>query len=177
MDRNTKREIVSKLREDLSGIKSVFICDFNGLTVAKDTQLRRKMRETGAEYAVIKNTLLKLAFVDSEFSQVGDKLTGNTALAYHREDVVALAKLIKDFAKENEAFKFKAGVVEGKVLELSQLEQLANMPSKEVLISKLMYMLNYPVQGMVTALSGITRKLVVALDQIKQQKENNGVKE
>ena len=173
MDRNTKREIVGKLKEDLEGVNSVFLCDFNGLTVEKDTQLRRQMRENGSEYSVVKNTLLKLAFVDSDFSKVDEKLVGNTALAYNREDVVGLAKLIRDFAKDNEAFNFKAGVVEGKVISVDDLDALASLPSKEVLVSKLMYMLNFPVQGFVTSLSGITRKLVVALDQIKLQKEQN----
>ena len=173
MDRDTKRHIVQKLKGDLEGINSIFLCNFNGLTVEKDTQLRRKMRESGVSYTVIKNTLLKLAFADSDFAQVDEHLAGNTALAHHKEDVIGLAKLIRDFAKENEAFKFKAGVVEGKVIDVSDLNTLAEMPSKEELVSKLMYMMNYPVQGMVTALSGMTRKLVVALDQIRQQKENN----
>ena len=172
MDRSTKREIVSKLKDDLGSVSSIFLCDFKGLTVEKDTQLRRSMREQGAAYEVVKNTLLKLAFTDSEFDQMDEHLQGNTALAYNRENTVELAKLIRDFAKENEAFTFKAGVIEGKVIDLEGLQALASLPPKEVLVSKLMYMLNYPIQGLVTSLSGVTRKLVIALDQIKQQKEN-----
>ena len=173
MNRQTKKETVEQLKQHLEGVSSVFLCDFNGLTVEKDTQLRSKMREQGAYYSVVKNTLLKRAFEGSDFSQVNGKLVGNTALAYHKEDIVAVAKLISDFAQENEAFKFKGGVVEGRLIEFDELKALANMPSKEVLVSKLMYMLNFPVQGLVTALSGVTRKLVVALDQIKQQKEQD----
>jgi large subunit ribosomal protein L10 len=173
MDRQTKKEIVDQLKGDLDGINAIFLCDFNGLTVDKDTQLRRTMRESGSNYAVVKNTLLKLAFNGTDFSQVDDSLVGNTALAYNREDTVALAKVIRDFAKDNEKFKFKAGVVEGKIIDLNDLDALASLPPKEVLVSKLMYMLNYPVQGLVQTLSGVSRKLVIALDQIKQQKEAN----
>jgi len=172
MDQSTKREIVNKLKDDLDGVSSVFLCDFKGLSVDKDTQLRRSMREQGSNYAVIKNTLLKLAFTGSDLDKVDDHLKGNTALAYNRENTVELAKLIRDFSKTNEEFRFKAGVVEGKVIDLEGLKALADLPPKEVLIAKLMYMLNFPVQGLVTSLSGVTRKLVIALDQIKQQKEN-----
>lgn len=173
MDRNTKERIISELKEDLNGVKTVFLCDFNGLTVEKDTQLRRTMRENGATYGVYKNRLLKLAFNGTDFDQVDDHLKGNTALAHNSEDVIGLAKLIRDFAKTNEAFNFKAGVVEGRVIDLNGLEALATMPSKEELIAKLMYLLNYPVQGLATALAGIPRNLVVVLDQIKKQKEEN----
>ena len=171
MDRNTKEEIVRRLKQDLEGVNTIFLCDFKGLTVDKDTQLRRQMRDAGARYEVIKNTLLKLAFVDTDFSKVDEKLVGNTAVAYHPEDIVGLAKLIRDFSKSNDAFNFKAGVVEGKAIDLNELDALASMPPKEVLISKLMFMMNYPVQGLVTSLSGVLRKLAVALDQIRLQKE------
>ena len=172
MDRHTKQQIVEKLREDLDGISSIFLCDFKGLSVEKDTQLRRTMREQGSNYTVVKNTLLKLAFVDSEFAKVDDHLVGNTALAYNPESSVDLAKLIRDFSKENAAFKFKAGVVEGQAIDLQGLTALAELPPKEVLIGKLLYMMNYPLQGLVTSLSGVVRKLAIALDQVKQQKEN-----
>ena len=171
MDRNQKKEIVGQLKQELDGINNVFLCDFKGLSVEKDTQLRRSMRENEANYSVVKNTLLKLAFVDSDFAQVDDQLVGNTALAYSKDNVVGLAKLIRDFAKDNETFNFKAGVLEGRAIDLNELETLASLPSKDVLIAKLMFMLNFPVQGLVTSLAGVSRKLVVALDQIKQQKE------
>lgn len=173
MDRDKKKQIVEQLKENLDGVSTIFLCDFKGLTVEKDTQLRRSMRDQGANYSVVKNTLLKLAFVDSDFDQVDEHLAGNTALAYHRENAVDLAKLIRDFSKDNEAFKFKAGVVEGKVIDANGLDALASLPPKEVLVSKLMFMMNYPVQGLVTSLSGVIRNLAVVLDQVKQQKEND----
>lgn len=173
MERNRKREVVEKLKEDLKSVNSVFLCSFKGLTVEKDTQLRGKMRENGASYSVTKNTLLKLAFAGSDLEQVSDSLIGNTALAYNSDDAIGLAKVIRDFAKENNSFEFKAGVVEGKVIGANELDSLAEMPSKEQLVSKLMYLMNYPVQGLATVLSGINRQLVVALDQIRQQKEEN----
>jgi large subunit ribosomal protein L10 len=171
MERQTKIDTVKRMREELDGVRSVFLCNFNGLTVEKDTQLRAKMRESGARYTVVKNTLLKLAFAETDFEKVNDQLVGNTALAYNEEDLIGLAKLIRDFAKENNAFQFKGGVVEGKAISVDDLDALAKMPSREELVAKMMYMLNYPVQGLAVALSGITRNFVVVLDQIKQKKE------
>lgn len=173
MRKEEKTEIVKKLQQELGEINSVFLCNFSGLSVGKDTQLRGKIRECGASYTVVKNTLLKLAFADSDFAQINDHLVGNTALAHNREDLIGLAKLIRDFSKENKTFRFKAGVIEGKVIDLAQLDVIADTPPQDVLVAKLMFMLNYPVQGLVTTLSGVMGKLAIALDQIKQQKEQN----
>jgi large subunit ribosomal protein L10 len=173
MDRQTKHQQVANLKEELKDISTIFLCNFQGLTVDKDTALRSKVRESGSEYAVVKNTLLKIAFADSDFAKVNDHLVGNTAVAYSKEDPVGLAKLLKDFAKDNEKFEFKAGVVEGQVIDVKGLEALASLPPKEVLISKLMFMLNFPVQGLVNALSGNIRNLAVVLGQIQKQKEEN----
>lgn len=172
MDRGSKTQVVNTLKGDLDGVTSIFLCDFKGLTVEKDTQLRRTMREQGSNYKVIKNTLLKLAFTGTSFDQVDDHLKGNTALVFNKENPVEAAKLIRDFAKDNEQFSFKTGVVEGKVIDVSGLEALASLPPKEELVAKLMFMLNYPVQGMVNTLSGVMRNFTVALDQIRQQKES-----
>lgn len=172
MDRNAKKREVEAVREGMKDVNTVFLVNFKGLSVDKDTQLRRKMRESGATYAVVKNTLLKIAFEDTEFAQLNDHLKGNTAIAHNAEDVVGLAKIIKQFAKENETFQFKAGVLDGKVIDMNELQALADLPPKEELISKLMYMLNFPIQGFATVLSALPRNLVVALDQIKQQKES-----
>lgn len=171
MEKGEKREFIEKLREELKDVDSIFLCDFKGLTVESDTQLRKQMRESGATYKVIKNTILKLAFKDTDFSQLDTVLVGNTAIAYNPENVVGLSKLIFDFNKENEKFVFKQGVVQGQLVELAQLEKLAKMPSKEVLVSKLMYMMNYPIQGFATALAGVIRNFAVVVDQIKKQKE------
>lgn len=173
MERNDKRQLVDQLKKELQGVNSIFLCNFKGLSVEKDTQLRRKMRESGANYTVVKNTLLKLAFADTDFAQVNEVLVGNTALAFNQEDVVGLAKVIRDFGKDNPSFEFKAGVVEGKVIQLDELKTLAELPPKEVLVSKLMFMMNYPVQGLVNSLSGIIRNLAVVLDQIQKQKAQN----
>ena len=171
MEKTRKIELLKLLKEDLKGVDSVFLCNFQGLTVEKDTELRRKVRQSGSEYEVIKNTILKLAFEGSDFSQLDEHLQGNTAIAYNKDDIVAVAKLISEFAKQNDKFQFKAGVVQGKLVDVNDLESLATMPSKEVLISKLMYMLNFPIQGLATALNGVLRNAVVVLDQIAKQKE------
>ncbi|PIE02035.1 MAG: 50S ribosomal protein L10 [Acidobacteria bacterium] len=171
MEKTKKAELLKRVKEDLEGVDSVFLCNFKGLTVEKDTELRRKVRESGSTYEVIKNRILKLAFEDSDFSSLDDHLKGNTALAYNKEDIVAIAKLISEFAKENDAFEFKAGVVQGNVIDQNDLQTLATLPSKEVLVSKLMYMLNFPIQGFATALNGMLRNVAVVLDQIAKQKE------
>lgn len=171
MERNQKIELLNRLKEDLKGIDSVFLCNFKGLTVEKDTDFRRQVRDSGSKYEVVKNTVLKLAFEDSEFSTLDEHLKGNTALAYNKEDIVAIAKLISEFATKNDQFEFKAGVVQGKLIDIDDLKTLASLPSKDVLISKLMYMLNFPIQGFATALNGVLRNAVVVLDQIAKQKE------
>jgi len=171
VEKSQKIELLKKVKANLDGVDSVFLCNFKGLTVEKDTELRRKIRESGSNYEVVKNTILKLAFEGSDFAQLDDHLQGNTALAYNKDDIVAIAKLIKEFAKNNEKFEFKAGVVQGKLVDMKDLESLADMPPKEVLIAKMMYMLNYPIQGLATALNGVLRNAVVVFDQIAKQKE------
>lgn len=171
MHRNTKREQVAQLKDELKKIDTIFLCNFKGMTVAKDTNLRRDLRQQGASYRVVKNTLLKLAFADTDFAQLNDQLVGNTAVAYHDEDIIGLAKLIAKAAKDHEKFEFKAGVVQGKVIDVAELDTLANLPSREELVAKLMFVMNYPVQGFATALNGIIRNFAVVLDQVKQKKE------
>ena len=172
MNRQTKTEIVDNLKKELENVSHIFLCNFNGLTVESDTNLRKDIRDNGGTYKVVKNTLLKLAFNGSSFDQLGDHLKGNTAIAYHNDDLVTIAKLISKHAKDNEKFTFKAGVVEGQVVEVKDLETISNLPSKEELLSKLLYLLNYPIQGLAVYLNGVTRNLAVVLDQVKQQKEN-----
>jgi len=173
MERQTKIDQVQQLRSEMKDVDSIFLCNFKGISVDSDTQLRRELRENGSTYRVVKNTLLKLAFAESDFAQLNDQLVGNTAIAYDNEDMIGLAKLISKFVKDNESFQFKAGVVEGQVIDLSNLQDLASLPSKEVLVSKMLYMMNYPIQGLATALSGMIRNFAVVIDQIKQQKEQS----
>lgn len=171
MERDEKKRLVNELKQQMQGVDSIFLCNFKGLTVEADNRLRRELRASGASYRVVKNTLLKLAFADSEFSQLNEKLVGNTAIAYNQDDVTGLAKLIRDFSKDFKAFEFKAGVIQGRVIGVDDLQTIASLPSKEVLVSRLMFMLNYPIQGLVNTLSGVIRNLAVVLDQIKIEKE------
>lgn len=173
MDRDVKMELVQRLKEQLKNVDTIFLCNFRGINVDTDTKLRRQLRENGSTYLVVKNTLAKWAFEDSDFSQLNPHLVGNTAIAYNTNDTIGLAKLISKFVKEHEKFEFKAGIVEGKVIDLAQLQTLAELPPKEVLVAKLMFMLNFPVQGLVTALSGVLRNFAVVLDQIRTKKEQD----
>jgi large subunit ribosomal protein L10 len=173
MLKSKKVQVVSDLQEELKNVESLILCNFKGVNVDDDTKLRRALQKSGSQYRVVKNTLLKLAFKDTPFSALDDKLIGNTAISYNREDVVGLAKALSEFAKNHKTFEIKGGVLQGKAIEASQVEDLAKMPPKEVLLAKLLYMLNFPVQGMATALNNLVRNFVVVLDQIAKQKSES----
>jgi len=144
---------------------------FKKLTVAKDQELRRQLRDAGARYSVVKNTLARKAAEGTPFAQAADHFKGVTALALAEGDPVQLSKAISKFARENpEVFTFKAGVVEGRVIALRDVEAIATLPSKEELISKVMFLLNAQAQRLVTVLSAVPRNLAVVVKQIGEQK-------
>jgi len=129
------------------------------------------LRDVGIEYNVVKNTLARRAVAGTPFEQASEHFKGVTAVATSKSDPVTLSKAISKFSKENpDLFKFKVGIVEGKVVELKDLETLANMPSKEVLISKIMFLINCQAQRLVTVLSAVPRNLAVVIKQIGDQK-------
>ncbi|MGH9915447.1 MAG: 50S ribosomal protein L10, partial [Pyrinomonadaceae bacterium] len=141
------------------------------LTVGKDYALRRQLREAGLTYKVIKNTLARKAAVGTPFDQVAEHFKGVTAVALTRDDPVGLSKTITKFAKENpEIFSFKVGIVEGKVVALKEVEAIASLPTKEVLISRLMFLLNCQAQRLVTVLSAVPRNLAIVIKQIGEQR-------
>ena len=144
---------------------------FQKLTVAKDQELRNSLREAGVEYAVIKNTLARRAVVGTAFEQATEHFKGVTAVAISKGDPVGLSKAVAKFAKDNpEIFTFKAGIVEGRVLALQDVEAIASLPSKEELISKVMFLINCQAQRLVTVISAVPRNLAVVIKQIGEQK-------
>ena len=173
MDRDDKRKEIDALHEEFKRAKNLFLASFQGLTVGQDTELRRGIRATGSKYKVIKNTLARRASKDTDIESLQDKFTGSSAVAYNEKDPVALAKTLTTYAKNNPLFVFKAGVVEGRVVDLADLEQLANLPSKEELISKLMFLLNSQAQRLATAVGGVARSLAGVLNQAAEQKGFN----
>ena len=150
-----KKQIVSSLAEQLKSAVSGVLVDYCGLTVEDDTELRNKLRAAGVEYKVIKNTLTRFAAKEVGFDELDPVLNGPTSLAVSYDDPVAPAKVIADFAKGNEKLEIKSGFLDGKVISLDEIKQLANTPSKDVLIAKIMGSLNSPISALVRTLQAI----------------------
>ena len=163
---------VAEIKELLTNSKCAILVDFCGLTVAQDTDLRRKMREAGVHYGVVKNTLLRIAAQEAGIEGLEPSLEKNTAIAVAPEDPVAVAKIICEFAKENKELKVKVGVLDGKVIDAEAIKALASLPPKEVLVAKMLGSMNAPITGFVNVLQGTIRKVVYALDAIREQKES-----
>lgn len=164
-----KQAFVQQLTEKLQGSVAGVVVDYKGITVADDTQLRRKLREAGVEYAVVKNTLLKRAAGNVGLSDLDSVLEGATALAVSAEDHVAAAKILCEYAEKNKTFEIKAGFVEGKVINAAEVQDLAKMPPKEVLVAKVLGGLNAPISGFANVLNANLRGLVVALNAIAEK--------
>ena len=150
-----KKVAVSNLTEDLKSAVAGVLVDYRGITVEQDTELRRKLREAGVEYKIVKNSLLRFASKEVGLDELDGVLHGPTAIAFHREDMVAPAKVLADYAKTNEVIEIKSGFMEGKVISLDEIKTLASTPSKDVLIAKIMGSLNAPVSALVRLLNTI----------------------
>lgn len=164
-----KQEYVEALTEKLNASVAGVVVDYKGITVADDTALRRKLREAGVEYAVVKNTMLRRAADKAGLSELDSVLEGSTALAISRNDHVAAAKIVSEYAEKNKDFSIKAGFVEGKVIGTDEVEELAKMPPKEVLVAKVLGGLNAPISGFVGVLHANLRGLVCALNAIAEK--------
>jgi len=169
--RERKQKDLEALTEQFKKAKAAMLVGFQGMTVAKDRELRNQLREVGVSYGVVKNTLARKAAEGTPLEQATDQFKGVTAVALSTGDPVNLSKAIAKFTKGNpEIFKFKAGVVEGRVLALKEVEAIASLPSKEELISKVMFLLNCQAQRLVTVLSAVPRNLAIVVKQIGEQK-------
>lgn len=167
-----KQAIVAEIKEKLAASKGAVFTDYRGVTVAQDTKLRRKLREAGVEYRVVKNTMTRIAAHELGMEGLDTCLEGPTALAVSFTDPVAPAKLIAEFAKENKVLEIKAGLVEGQVIDADGVKALANLPSREVLIAKMLGSMQSPISGFVNVLQGTIRNLVYALDAVRKEKES-----
>lgn len=146
--------VADKLKESSCSI----VADYRGLNVAQVTELRKQLREAGVEFQVLKNTLVRRATANAELSELDEYLTGPTAIAFSKEDVVAPAKILAEFAKKNENLNIKAGVVEGKVVDYNQIKALAELPSREGLLSMLLSVLQAPVRNFALAVKAVSEK-------------------
>jgi large subunit ribosomal protein L10 len=166
-----KAEQVEKLSKDLKNVSNAVVATYTKLTVAQDYELRKALRGAGAKYRVVKNTLAERAAKGTKVEDALKNLGGVTSIAYTTGDPVAMAKALTKYAKDTPEFTFKVGVVEGKVISIKEIEALATMPSKEELMSKLLFLINAPAQRLVTAMNAVGRNLAVVVDQGVQQKK------
>ncbi len=150
-----KKQIVEALKEQMQSAVSGVLVDHCGLTVEQDTKLRRAFREAGVDYKVVKNTLTRIAANEIGFNELDPILNGPTAMAISMTDEVAAAKVIGDFAKENEQLEIKAGFLDGKVISIDEVKKLAATPSRDVLLAKLLGSLNAPASNLVRTLQAL----------------------
>ena len=169
--REQKQRDLEALTEQFQAASAGMLIGFNKLTVSKDQELRRQLAEAGARYTVVKNTLARKAAAGTPFEGATEHFKGVTALALAEGDPVELSKAISKFVKDNpDVFTFKAGVVEGRVVALRDVEALATLPSKEVMISKIMFLINAQAQRLATVVSAVPRNLAVVIRQAAEQK-------
>lgn len=171
MDRSQKEQVVARLNQCFTETQAVFVADFKGIGMEALGALRLKIREAGGDFQVAKNTLIKIAAKDTPVSKLDDLMVGNNALANTSGDPAALAKVLSDFAKNNDKFVIKAGLLGDKVLNIAQVKALASLPSREVMLGTLLGTMNAVPTGFVRVLAAVPQKLVYALAAIRDQKE------
>src|SRR4051812_19440430 len=170
-----KIEQADALAEALKTSQSGFVTEYGKITVAQDDELRKAVRSAGGRYRVVKNTLAERAAKGTAFETVVKDLKGRTSIAYTEGDIVALAKALTKYAKDNPELTFKAGVMDGKALATRDIAALASLPSKEEIYSKLLFMLQAPATRLASALAGVGRNLAVVVNQgVKENKFKGG---
>ncbi|MDY3119125.1 MAG: 50S ribosomal protein L10 [Peptoniphilus sp.] len=167
----SKINLVNEIKEKIEQSQSIVLVNNHGLTVEEVTKLRKELRENGVEYKVYKNTMLRRAFDATGNEGLDELLVGPTVVAFGIEDAVQPAKILNDFAESNDRLEIKGGVLDGRVVSVDEVKALAKLPSREILIAQLLGGLNAPLQGLVTVLSGNMRGLAVALNRIREKKE------
>jgi large subunit ribosomal protein L10 len=170
LDLKGKAQVIEEVREAYGRSSVAIVSEYRGLTVDELTELRTEVRNAGAEIRVVKNTLAKRAADGTDFEALSDYLVGPTIIALS-SDPVAPAKALSEFGKKHDKLVLKGGVLNGKVLDVKEIKALAKLPSREVLLAKLMGTMNGPIQNFVGVLAAVPGSLVRVLDQVKQQKE------
>lgn len=166
-----KKKDLDALKKDLEKSGNVFLTGYEKLTVGQDFELRKAVRGAGANYKVIKNRIAEKAAEGTPAAKLLKDLKGMCSLAYTSGDPVALAKALTAYAKANPSFTFRAGMVEGRVVDVSGINELASLPPKEEIYAKLLWLINAPAQRLVTAINGVGRNVAVVVDQaVKENK-------
>ena len=170
--RKQKQEDLNALTEQFQNSNAALVIGFNKLTVAKDQELRNQLRDAGAKYKVVKNKLAIKAIEGTPFEGATEHFKGVSAIAFSEGDPVQLSKTLSKIVKDNgDIFNFKVGIVEGKVVDLKQVESLANLPSKEELIAKIMFLINSQAQRLATVINAVPRNLAVVINQVAEQRQ------
>jgi len=172
LTKEQKREHSDRLRQTLSGASTLFLMENKGLSVNDVNVLRSEVRKSEASYKVVKNTVTKLAVEGTEMEGLTPYLIGPNALAFTEGDGVALAKVLKKFIEEHPALSFQRAFMEGQLLEADAAEKIADLPSRDELVSKFLYLLQSPIRRLAVALAGPTQSLASVLNQIADQKES-----
>ncbi|GAB6139221.1 50S ribosomal protein L10 [Halanaerobaculum tunisiense] len=170
--RREKELVVEELTDQFSTAKSAVLTDYRGLNVEEVTELRDQLRDSGVEYKVVKNTLAYLAAKNAGVEEIEEYLAGPTAIAFSNEDPVAPAQVLADFAEEHEDLEIKSGIVEGSVVDADDIESLADIPPREVLLGQIARSMKAPISGLAHALNYPLQSLAQALNSIKDQKED-----
>ena len=175
MNRTQKESFVSELRERITKAPVVYLTDFTGLDVKSITQLRRSLRESGAEYLVVKNRLARLAFGETELPNIFDDMVGPTGVVLGYEDVVSPAKALTDFAKEHDNRPaFKLGILEKQVLQPEQIDRLARLPSREQLLSQIAGAFQAPMAMLAMALEAKLQEMAGLIDALREKRQGEG---
>lgn len=169
MARPEKEAAVAEIQKKLSSSQSVILTDYRGLNVQEVTELRKKLREVGVEFKVVKNTLTKLAAKNAAIEGLDDLMEGPIALAFGYDDPVAPAKILAEFAKDHQSLELKGGLLEGKVIDLNMVNSLAKLPSKEALLAQIVGLLQAPIRNLVNVLSAPLRNTVYVLEAVRKK--------
>jgi large subunit ribosomal protein L10 len=169
--RSEKQADLDKLKGELAKVSTVILTTFQGITVQDDTKLRRSVQAAGGKYQVVKNTIAERAANGTPAEKLLSNLKGTNSIAFTNTDPVALAKALTKIAKDVPAFQFRSGIVEGRVISIAEIQQLANLPSKEELISKIMFLLNAPAQRIALALNALPRNVAVVVSEAVKAKK------
>jgi large subunit ribosomal protein L10 len=172
--KSEKQKDIDSLRQDLHQSQNLFVTGFEKLRVDQDYELRKTVRGAGGKYKVVKNNIAAKAAECTPAGQVLQYLKGMTSVAYTVTDPVALAKALTNYAKTNPSFTFKAGIVEGRVIDIKAISDLANMPSREEILSRLLFLINAPAQRLATVVNAVGRNLAVVIDQGVKENKFNG---
>ncbi len=172
-DKDQKKKDLEDLKKMIEENSNLFVTSYEKLTVSQDYQLRKRIREAGGQYRVVKNNLAAKAADGTPANDLLAQLRGMTSLAYTANDPVALAKALTKYSKEYPAFTFKAGMVEGRVIDVKAINELASMPPKEELYAKILYMINATATRLVSSINGVGRNLAVVLDQAGKENKFN----